>query len=202
MNRFLNACLAAALGLAATACASLPSGPSLLDEGLSPRTTTVEAIRKIDPLLTELPALISAGVVSNNVTDDIVQYAPIVEKLAGAYFDATEACVVIDGALQSDPASGRTCKRSTLRAIYDELDQEIRNWALQTGLDTKAGQVIWAARLIVSMTTKPASGDIITGYRKEPDVPLEDFQAIRAGVKAKFETLVATAAARVDGPAK
>lgn len=176
-----------------TACATIPS---LRDDGLSPRQTTLNAAQRIEPMLDELTLLVGAGALSDNLTDDIAQFGPKAGELLAVYFDATEACVVIDGALSSDPASGRTCKLGTLRGVYDELDILIWQWAVKTGLDTKAGQAIAAARLVVELSTQPASGGVISGFRKEPDVPLAQFQKRRAELKPKFEALIAAAARR------
>lgn len=176
-----------------TACASIPS---FNHDGLSPRQTTINAANKIEPVLDDLTVLVGAGALSDNMTDDIAQYGPQAGQLLSGYFDAAEACVVIDGALVSDPATGRPCQLGTLRGIYDQLDGLVWKWAIDTGLDTKAGQAIAAMRLVVELTTQPASGGPISGYRKDPDVPLDQFQARRAQLKPKFEALISTAAAK------
>lgn len=180
----------------ASACSSLnglaggDAAPSA-----SPRWAVVDAVRHIEPVLDELPLYISGGVLSNNIADDIAQYGPEVQAILAAYFDGAEACVAVGGQLVTETAVGRICSGNTLLTIYDALDAKVRDWAIKAGLDTKEGQTIVAARLVLSAVARPSPGGPFPGYRDEPDVPLADFQALRARLKVKFEALIAAAAA-------
>lgn len=195
MRTLLFAALAVA-SIALTACSTLngvAGGDS--DPSVSPRWAVVKAAQNIEPVMDELALLIAAGALSNNVTDDIAQYGPDVQTLLASYFDGAEACVVIATNLVTDTAAGRECQRSTLLALYESLDAKILAWAIKTGVNTKEGQVVVAARLVLSMVPRPVAGGPFPGYRDEPDVPLDDFTALRARLKAKFENVVNAAVA-------
>lgn len=165
------------------------------EPSVSPRTAVLKAADVILPAMDEVAIFISAGAVSNNVVDDIVQYGPDVADLISDYFDGAEACVVIAGQLVTETATGRECRRDPLNAIYDAVDARVRDWAIKTGLDTKEGQQIYAARLVIKLVPRPVAAGPFPGYRDEPDVPLADFQAMRAKARSSFEALLGAAQA-------
>jgi len=182
-----------------TACSTIGGAGELSS---SPRVAVLEAVDRIEPVLDELTVLVSAGAISDNVVDDIAQFGPDVQKILAAYFDGAEACVSIGGLLQTETSVGRICSGNALNAIYDALDQQIWVWAIKTGLDTKTGQTIVAGRLVVKSVVRPAGSGPFARYRNEPDVPLADFQSMRARLKAKFETLIAAAQSRLASEAR
>lgn len=165
------------------------------EPSVSPRTAVLKAADVILPAMDEVAIYISAGAVSNNVVDDIVQYGPDVAELVSEYFDGAEACVVIGGQLVTETATGRECRRDPLNAIYDAVDARVRDWAIKTGLDTKEGQQIYAARLVIKLVPRPVASGPFPGYRDEPDVPLDDFRAMRAKARSSFEALLGAAQA-------
>lgn len=199
MKRLLAfACLALA-SIALSACSTintLAGGDS--EPSVSPRWAVLRAADQVEPVIKEVTTLFAAGVISDNVADDIVEHGPAVQKLVAAYFDGAEACVVIGGQLETDTAGGRMCERSTLLSVYNALDAEIIGWMIDASEkgDTKTASVIGAARLVVSLVPKPVAGGPFPGYRDEPDVPRDLFQARRAQLKTTFEALLAAAAAR------
>ena len=187
--------------LALPACANLGLGGG--DEpNVSPRWAVFKAADTVEPVITEVTAMLAAGVISDNVADDIAEHGPTIQRIIAAYFDGAEACVVNAGALVTEAGSTRECEKSTLLALYKSLDGEIIAWMLSASAagDTDAAATIGAARLVISLVPKPvAGGGSFTGgpgYRDEPDVPLSLFQARRASLKADFELMLAAAAAR------
>lgn len=181
---------------AITACGSIPSAyGGNGDPAVSPRWAFVAASERIEPVLDELPLYLSAGVVSDNVTDDIAQYGPEVLTILEAYFAGAEACVNIGGQLTSETAVGRICSGDSLGSIYDALDGKMRDWIIRAGVDTKEGQTILAGRLVLNSVVRPTTPGPLVGYRNEPDVPLDDFQALGVRLRAKFVAVIDAAAA-------
>lgn len=201
MNRLFITARVWALGLVSlglSACGTLNTlGGGSSELSVSPRSAVLAAADRIEPVMREVTVLVATGVVADNVADDIAQYGPRVQRLAAAYFDGAEACTVVGGQLTKDPAGGRECERSTLRAIYDSLDGEILAWMIDTSArgDQNTAAIIAAARLVVSLVPRPVAEGPFPGYRDEPDVPLALFQARRAAVRATFETLLGAARA-------
>lgn len=187
----------AAIGLAGCGTLNGLAGGSS-EPSVSPRWAVMSAADKIEPVLEEVTVLLATGVISNNVADDIAEHGPTILRLAAAYFDGAESCVVIGAQLQTETITGRQCERSTLLSIYESLDGEIIGWMIAANAqgDKDTAAVIGAARLVVSLVPKPVAGGPFPGYRDEPDVPLDLFQARRAALKAKFEKLLAAAAAQ------
>lgn len=198
MRSLARFALVAFAAIALTGCGTLNAvtgGDS--EPSVSPRWAVVDAVKTVQPVMDELAVLVAAGAISDNVADDIVQYGPEVRELVTAYLDSAESCVVIDTQLVSETATGRECRRSGLLGLYDAIDQKVLAWAIKTGINTKEGQIIVAARLVLSAVPKPVAGGPFPGYRAEPDVPLDDFRAMRAGLATSFETLLAAAQSRL-----
>ena len=202
MNRLLHAGRALALGFIVStlaACGTLNAiGGGSSEPSVSPRWAVMAAADKIEPVLDEVTTLLGTGVISDNVADDIAEHGPTVQRLAAAYFDGAESCVVIGAQLTTETSTGRQCERSTLLSIYENLDGEIIGWMIAANAqgDKNTAAVIGAARLVVSLVPKPVAGGPFPGYRDEPDVPLDLFQARRATLKRKFEQLIAAAVAQ------
>lgn len=202
MNRLHIAARVVALALTAiaiTACSTLNTlagGSS--EPSVSPRWAVMKAADTIEPVLDEVSVLIATGVVSDNVADDIVDHGPMIQKLVAAYFDGAEACVVLGTQLVTETSTGRECARSTLLSLYDSLDSEIIAWMIDASArgEKEAATTIGAARLVVSLVPKPVAVGPFPGYRNEPDVPLDLFQARRNLLKEKFGRLLFAAAAR------
>lgn len=191
----------AALGFVAFALAACGTLNGLAggdtEPSVSPRWAVLKAADTVEPVLNEVTTLIAAGVISDNVADDIVEHGPMIQKIAAAYFDGAEACVTIAGNLVTETTTGRQCEPSTLMSLYETLDGEIIAWMIDASArgDTDTAATIGAARLVVSLVPRPVRTGPFPGYRDEPDVPLELFQARRAQVKKSFETMIAAAEA-------
>lgn len=189
--RMLCVCL---IAFAAVACSTVKDFVGVGDTpSVSPRWAVQAAVNKIDPVIREVTSLIGANAVPKNVADDIAQFGPPLQKTVAAYFDNAEACVVLGGKLETDPAGGRACETAALWNLYNAVDRSVLDWANATGAkDAKAGQVVGAARIVLALVPRPDS----RVYRDEPDMPLGQFQAMRATVKADFEAMLAAAAKR------
>lgn len=186
------------VAMLATACGTLNAlsgGDS--EPSVSPRWAVMKAADTIEPALKEVTVLLAAGVISDNVADDIAEHGPIIRRIASAYFDGAEACVVIGTQLVTETSTGRECERSTLLSLYNSLDGEIIAWMIDASAagDSDTAAKVGGARLVLSLVPKPVAGGPFGGYRDEPDVPLGLFQARRAGVAASFDAMLAAAEA-------
>lgn len=199
MRGFAKLCVAVVVAfgvMLGSACSSIPSAYGGAGEpAVSPRWAFVAAADRIEPVLDELPLYLAAGVVSDNVTDDIAQFGPEVLTILEAYFAGAESCVNVGGALTTETAVGRICSGDSLGSIYDALDGKMRDWIIRAGVDTKEGQTILAGRLVLNSVVRPTMPGPLVGYRDEPDVPLADFQALGVRLRAKFVAMLDAAAA-------
>jgi len=193
MRHFIAVAAIAALGLLSMGgCASLPS---VNDEGLSPRSTTLAAVETTIQVLDDVTIATQAGVMPDNLLDDIVQYMPKAADVATVYLDNTAACVVVDGALQTDPAAGGSCSKSAFRRAFRDLSATLMQVSAVAGLDTDTGRAVALAAILLRRQLEPASGDVWSGYQKVEDVSLEDFQAARTALAAARDRLVTAAQA-------
>lgn len=174
------------------ACANLPS---VRDEGASPRRTTAAAIETTIGVFDKMTIAATAGALPDNFLDDVGQYAPSAEEIATGYLDATAACINIDGALQSDPATGRACEKSAVKRAFGDLSALVADAVQRVGPATDAGRAILVASLLLDRQLRPASGDVWTGYEKRADLTLDEFNGYRTALKASFDRFVAASAA-------
>lgn len=174
-----------------TACSTLQGAPSVFDDGQSPRRTTVAGIETVIDAFDTLT--VAAGVLPDNFLDDVEQYADKAEAVAVSYLDATEACVVLDGALQSDPATGRACEGSSVKRAFGDVSELLAEAVTRAG-PTDTGRALLVVSMLLDRQLRPSSGDIITGYEKRPDLTREAFQAARGALKAAFDRFRAAAA--------
>jgi hypothetical protein len=202
MNRFARfgiAVLAAAALSMGAACSTLngiAGGSS--EPSVSPRDAVLAAADKIEPAVKEVTLLLAAGVISDNVADDIAEYGPTIQRIGAAYFDEARECLVSEGQLITDPTTGGDCAPSTLQSIYNAADAEITAWMIDASRagDQQTAGYIAGARLIVSLVPKPVSGGPFPGYRAGPDVPLALFDARREALAASFEAMIEAARIR------
>lgn len=201
LSRGLRLVLMGAFILSAAACASIQAAPSVMDEGQSPRKTTVAAIETTIGIFDKLTMASVVGALPDNFLDDVVQFSPEVESRAVAYLDATAACVVIDGALQTDPATGRVCEKLAVVRAFGGLSDIIAEAINRVGPKTDTGRALLVASLFLDRQLQPSSGDIWSGYEKRPDLTLEDFDAARVALRASFERFVTAAKTALATPA-
>lgn len=195
VNGFRIAVVVALASLSA-ACASMGGLPSVLDEGKSPRSTTIGAIDTAVTVLDKLTIAAEADLLPAPFLDDVGEHAATVTGVATAYLDATEACVVIDGALQTDTSVGRPCTRSAIGRAFGDLRSVVRlaiDKASAAGaVDTARGLLV--ASLLLDGQMRPASGDVWTGYEKVDDRPRAEFAGARLALKAAFDRFTAASA--------
>lgn len=185
----------------ASACGTLNSFAGGSSEpSVSPRTAVLAAAEKIEPVVKEVTVLLAAGVVSDNVADDIRQYGPLLLRIADSYSAGARACLNAGGQLVTDTTTGGECTPSTLRGLYNAFDGEVLNWMIDASArgDQDVANVILGARLVVSLVPPPTPGGPFPGYRDEPDVPLVQYDARMAQLRASFEQMIAAAAAVAD----
>jgi hypothetical protein len=185
----------------ASACSTLNAiGGGSSEPSVSPRTAVVAAADKVEPVIKEVTVLLAAGVVSNNVADDIRQYGPLLLRIADAYSAGARACLNTGGQLVTDTTTGGECTPSTLRGLYNAFDGEVLNWmidASQRG-DQDVANVILGARLVISLVPPPTPGGPFPGYRDEPDVSLVQYDARMVQLRETFLQMIAAANAVAD----
>lgn len=190
-TKFFRLAALGLVGLALSACATFQGAPSVFDDGQSPRRTTVAAIDTVIGALDRMT--LAAGVLPAPFLDDVDEFADQVERVATGYLDATEACVVLDGSLQSDASTGRACDSSVVKRAFGDVSDMLAE-AVQRAGPTDTGRGLLVASLLLDRQLRPSSGDIITGYEKRPDLTREEFQAARAALKTAFDRFRAAAA--------
>lgn len=177
------------------ACSTLQAMPSVLDEGQSPRKTTLAAIETTIGVFDKLAVAAAAGALPANFLDDVIEFAPLVEARAVTYLDATAACVVIDGSLQTDPAVGQVCEKSAVFRAYGGLSDILAEGIQRVGPATDTGRALLVVSLFIDRQARPSSGDIWSGYEKRPDITLEEFNAARGALRSSFQRFVTAAQA-------
>lgn len=186
----------AVLALSACGTMRLPNNvPSFGDEGESPRATTMAASVTVIDVMNKLADIGQLGLLPPNFADDIVEFAPDVEKVATAYLDATAACVVIDGALQTDKEAGGRCQKSTILRAFGDVSDLLWKASLSAGIDTSAGRALGISSVLLRNQLAPAPGGVVSGYMKVDDIPLEQFDAMRGELRAARDRLLAAAKA-------
>jgi hypothetical protein len=196
MNAFRIA-FVALLGLLSVACTTT-GAPSLLDNGQSPRATAVAAMDKTIEVLDKASAVIVVAPPSDNLADDVLQYAPEVEAVAIRYLDATAPCVVVDGRLTSDPKAGASCDPSAFRRAFGSLSDALFTIGQKVGVDTDGGRALLVGSIVLKRNFAPSSGDVVTGYEKIEDVPLEQYVEMRAALRAAADKFLGAVQTTLD----
>lgn len=185
--------MAATLAVTLTACGTLQAGPSVFNKDASPRAAAVQVKEDVGPAVADLADLCETGLLSADVKAVVVKYGPKIREGVGAYADSAEACVVIDGALQTDPAAGEQCARGTVKAVTSSLPRLLIEAGRSLGLETGTGYRLYiagfAARRIVGTNT----GGVIDGFSKEPDLTREEYLEVWKPVQADADRLMACA---------
>lgn len=202
MRKIFVAALAVAAAFALSACSTLQGAPSVNDQGQSPRRTTTAGIETTVQVFDKLTFAAKAGALPDNFLDDVGQFSGKADAIATTYLDATAACVVIDGSLQTDPATGRACERSAVKRAFGDLSDLVAEAVNRAGPGTNTGRALLVASLVLDRQLRPSSGDVWSGYEKRPDLTLEEFNASRAALRASFDAFVAAAAAALLTQAK
>ncbi len=158
-----------------TACTGGLPKLSVLDRDETPRTAAIEASGAITAGLNEIALLCEAGGISQDVAATIVQHAPPVIDVAEEYFTSAETCVVIDGALQSDPAAGGTCQRGSIRSVSKRFPSVLASAAGEFGLGTRTGLALYLAGRAVDRYAGNNDGGVIDGFTKNDDLNRDQY---------------------------
>jgi hypothetical protein len=184
----------AAVATSLAACSTLQALPSVRDKDNTPRQAAAIVQADVGPAVADLADLCEIGILQPDTKAVIAEYAPKVRTIVGAYADSAANCVVINGALQTDPATGKVCARGDVKAATSQLPELLSDAGRAIGLDTPTGYKVFlagfAARRIVGTNT----GGVIDGFSKDPDIPLDEYLAVWAPVQASADRLMACVA--------
>lgn len=189
------ACLALSLGACATSLSALPSVGS---KDNTPRAVGVMITKDFGPPLAELADACEAGLLSDRTREIVADHGQTIRKSIGAYADTARACVVTDGRLTTDAASGGECFRGSLKAVSGALPAVLKKAGTEIGGET--GRELYLAGLVASTFIGDGEGGFIAGFKQTEDVPLAAYDAAWAPVQASADRLAACAAP-VSGPA-
>ncbi len=186
--------LAACLALAATltGCAGLAL-PSVMNKDASPRTAAVVVKEDIAGAVMDLANLCETGILQPETKAVIAEFGPPIRKGVGTYADSAAACVVIDGRLQTDPASGQACTRGEVKAVTSMLPRLLTDAGMALGLNTPTGYRTYLAGIAARRIVGTNTGGVIDGFSKEPDIPLQEYLAVWKPVQANADRLMACA---------
>jgi hypothetical protein len=189
--KLLKLMAVAVMSLSMAACASIQALPSVRDKDNTPRQAAAIVQADVGPAISDLADLCEIGILEPETKAVIAEYGPKVRSIVGAYADSAANCVVIDGALQTDPATGKFCARGDVKAVTTQLPDLLSDAGRAIGLDNPTGYRVYlagfAARRIVGTNT----GGIIDGFSKDPDIPLDEYLAVWAPVQASADRLMA-----------
>lgn len=187
----------AALGAVITlsACSSLQAIPSVLDKDNSPRQAAVIVKDDIAPAVTDLADLCELQVLQPETKAVIAEYGPKIRTAIGAYAESAAACVVIDGRLQTDPATGEACARGSVKSVTSQLPGLLTDAGMTLGLDTPTGYRTYLAGIAARRIIGTNIGGVIDGFSKETDIPLDEYRAVWSPVQADADRLMACVAA-------
>lgn len=182
----------ACLALAMTACASLAAIPSVGNKDNSPREVGVLMANEFGPAIAELADACVGGLVSDGTREIIAEYGPSLRQTIGTYAATARACVVADGRLTSDPASGEQCFRGSVQRVAGALPAVLKEAGLAIGGDQ--GRELYLAGLVASTFIGGNDGGLVDGFVHTDDVPLATYDAAWAPVQASADRLAACAA--------
>lgn len=176
-----------------TACAGFQALPSVMDKDSSPRAAAMIVKDDVAPAVADLADLCEGGILQPDTKAVIAEYGPAIRKAVGTYADSAAACVVIDGRLQTDPASGQACARGEVKAVTSMLPGLLTDAGMALGLDNPTGYRTYLAGIAARRIIGTNTGGVIDGFSKDPDIPLEDYLAIWKPVQADADRLMACA---------
>lgn len=165
----------ALIGTITLSACSTVSKLSVLDRDETPRSAAVAVAGDITSGLNEIALLCEAGGLSQELAATIVQHAPPVIEVAEEYFESAEACVVIDGALQDDPASGMNCQRGSVRKVTARFPTVLASTAGEFGLDSRTGLALYLASRAVSRYAGNNDGGVIDGFTKNDELNRDQY---------------------------
>ena len=188
-------CLTFALGGCATGVGALPS---VGNKDNSPRAAAVMLAKDFDAPLAELADACEAGFLGEATRDIVADHGQTIRKSIGTYAATARACIVTDGRLETDPASGGECFRGSLKRVSGALPAVLKEAGQAIG--GEAGRELYLAGLVASTFIGTRDGGLIDGFKQTSDVPLATYDAAWAPVQASADRLAACAAAPAEAP--
>ena len=149
---------------------------SVYDRDTTVRIANVEVADTLNTYAKDLIVLLENDAVGEDLKAYARRHGPSVVTLLEAFFETGEACVVIDGRLVSDPASGKTCERGTVRDDTKLLASQLFELGMQAGLDTEVGLAAFAASRAMDRLIGRNDGGIIDGFQKGDDLSLQAYK--------------------------
>lgn len=189
----LRIAVLAAGALALSACASLEALPSVGAKENSPRTVGLVLAKDFGAPLDALAEACEGGLVSDSVRDIVTEYGPTIRQAVGLYASTARACVVLDGNLVTDPASGGECFRGSVQRASGALPSVLKEAGLAIGGDE--GKQLYLAGLVATTFLGAGDGGSLGGWKATDDVPLSVYDAGWAPVQASADRLASCAAA-------
>lgn len=188
----IGAAAALCLFFALAACASFPAIPSVGSKDNSPRSAAVLMATDFGAPLAELAGACEAGFLSERTREIVADHGQTIRTAIGAYAATARACVVTDGRLTTDPASGGECFRGSLQRVSGALPAVLKEAGQAIGGDP--GRELYLAGLIASTFIGTGDGGFIDGFKQTDDVPLATYDAAWSPVQASADRLAACAA--------
>ena len=173
--RYLFVSMAAAMTFALAGCSGGISKLSVLDRDETPRTAAIAVAEDLTPALEDVALLCEAGVLEDDTRASIATYGPRLVEAAETYFESAEACVVIDGALQTDPGSGKACRRGTVREVSRLLPAELASASTAFGLGSDVGRGLFIASIVTRRIIGNNDGGAIDGFAKDDDLSADQY---------------------------
>lgn len=166
--------LMAASALALAGCGTVGK-LSVLDRDETPRTAAVLVAEDVTPALDDLATLCEVGVLERDTIALIARHGPVLVDVATKYFETAEACVVIEGALETDPTAGATCTRGSVKAVSRLLPNELSRLAGEFGLNSDVGKGLFVASVVARRVNGNNDGGAIDGFAKDDDLNRDEY---------------------------
>lgn len=174
MKLFFAPFLAAA-ALIATGCTTNLSKLSVMDKDETPRTAALAVAEDLTPALEDVALLCETGIFDDSTLSAISIHGPNLVDIAERYFESAEACVVIDGQLQSDPSVAGVCTRGTVKAVSKALPTELARASSAFGLDNDVGRGLFLASVVARRVVGTNDGGVIDGFQKNDELSAQEF---------------------------
>ncbi|MGB3625397.1 MAG: hypothetical protein WA989_06210, partial [Henriciella sp.] len=176
--------LTALAALSLTACSGGITKLSVLDRDETPRTAALAVSADVTPALEDVALLCEAGVLSPDTKAAIATHGPKLVDVATRYFESAEACVVIDGALQSDTSTAGNCQRGTVREVSRLLPSELAKASTAFGLGNDVGRGLFLASIVTRRIVGNTDGGAVDGFAKDDDLSAAEYAAALAPLRA------------------
>lgn len=174
------------------ACASFAAIPSVGNKDNSPRQVGVILAKDFGVPLADLADACEGGLLSASTLEIVAEHGPTIRQAVGTYAATARDCVVTEGRLTTDPATGGQCFRGSVQRVAGALPAVLKEAGLAIGGDH--GRDIYLAGLVAGTFVGSNDGGVIDGFVHADDVPLATYDAAWAPVQASADRLAACAA--------